>query len=175
MPKYLPGVISIFLSFSNVHFIRAVISVKFASLRKHCIFKVNYLTSDSQDVYIFFVENNLQHCLYIIKESSYLLIASLVWASLVAQMVKSLPDTKETQFQSLGWEVLWSKDWLPTPVFLPGGLHEQRILSGYSPWGCKEFNTRETNISPGSFSVLESFMMCGISRNNEWASYLFSN
>ena len=65
-------------------------------------------------------------------------------------MVKNLPDTKETQFQFLGWEVLWSKDWLPTPVFLPGGLHEQRILSGYSPWGCKEFNTRETNISPSS-------------------------
>ena len=61
MPKYLPGVISIFLSFSNVHFIRAVISVKFASLRKHCIFKVNYLTSDSQDVYILSIIVTMKH------------------------------------------------------------------------------------------------------------------
>ena len=26
-------------------------------------------------------------------------------------------------------------DGYPTPVFLPGELHGQRILAGYSPWG----------------------------------------
>ena len=26
----------------------------------------------------------------------------------------------------------------PTPVFLPGEFHGQRILAGYSPWGLKE-------------------------------------
>ena len=29
------------------------------------------------------------------------------------------------------------------PVFLPGKLHEQRSLVGYSPWGHKESGTTE--------------------------------
>ena len=33
--------------------------------------------------------------------------------------------------------------WQPTPVFLPGESHEQRILVGYSPWGCKEWDMTE--------------------------------
>ena len=31
----------------------------------------------------------------------------------------------------------------PTPVFLPGEFHGEKILVGYSPWGCKEWNTTE--------------------------------
>ena len=27
------------------------------------------------------------------------------------------------------------REWLPTPVFLPGEFHGQRSLAGYSPWG----------------------------------------
>ena len=30
------------------------------------------------------------------------------------------------------------KEWLPTPVFLPGEFHRQKSLMGYSPWGCKD-------------------------------------
>ena len=58
-------------------------------------------------------------------------------ASLLAQTVKNLPAMWDTQVHSLGWEDPWRKAWLPTPVFLPGGFHEQRSLAGYSPWGCK--------------------------------------
>ena len=29
------------------------------------------------------------------------------------------------------------REWLPTPVFLPGEFHGQRSLVGYSPWGRK--------------------------------------
>ena len=29
------------------------------------------------------------------------------------------------------------------PVSLPGKLHEQRSLAGYSPWGCKESDRTE--------------------------------
>ena len=32
----------------------------------------------------------------------------------------------------------WGREWMPTPVFLPGESHEQRSLAGYSPWGHKE-------------------------------------
>ena len=35
------------------------------------------------------------------------------------------------------------RKWQPTPLFLPGKSHAQRILVGYSPWGCKESNTAE--------------------------------
>ena len=35
------------------------------------------------------------------------------------------------------------REWPPTPAFLPGGLHGQRSLAGYSPWGCKESHTTE--------------------------------
>ena len=34
--------------------------------------------------------------------------------------------------------ISWRRDWLPTPVFLPGEFHRQRSLVGYSPWGHKE-------------------------------------
>ena len=37
----------------------------------------------------------------------------------------------------------WRKAWWPTPVFLPGESHGQRILAGYSPWCCKESGTTE--------------------------------
>ena len=33
---------------------------------------------------------------------------------------------------------------LPTPVFLPGEIHGQRSLVGYSPWGHKGSDTTET-------------------------------
>ena len=38
-------------------------------------------------------------------------------------------------------KILWRKEWLPTPAFWPGEFHEQRSLTGYSPWGRKELDT----------------------------------
>ena len=35
------------------------------------------------------------------------------------------------------------REWLPTPVFLPGEFHGQRSRAGYSPWGRKESDTTE--------------------------------
>ena len=35
----------------------------------------------------------------------------------VAQMVKNPPAMWETWVQSLGWEDLWRREMLPTPVF----------------------------------------------------------
>ena len=54
-------------------------------------------------------------------------------ASLVAQMVKNLPAMRETWVPSLGQEDPWRREWQPTPVFLPGEIHGQRSLVGYSP------------------------------------------
>ena len=42
-----------------------------------------------------------------------------------------------------GSEDSLEKEWLPTPVFLPGEFHGQRSLAGYSPWGRKESGMTE--------------------------------
>ena len=54
------------------------------------------------------------------------------------QAVTNLPAMQETWFQSLGGEHPWRGEWLPTPVFWPGELHEL-----YRPWGHKELDTTE--------------------------------
>ena len=41
----------------------------------------------------------------------------------MAQLVKNLPAVQETQVQSLGWEIPWRRESLPTPVFWPGEFH----------------------------------------------------
>ena len=56
-----------------------------------------------------------------------------LWASLVAQMGKNLPAMQETQVQSWVGKISWRREWLPTPVLLPGEFHGQRSLAGYSP------------------------------------------
>ena len=56
------------------------------------------------------------------------------WASLVAQLVKNLPEMWET------WvgKIPWRRERLSTPIFWPGELHGL-----YSPWGLKELDTTE--------------------------------
>ena len=44
----------------------------------------------------------------------------------VAQMVQNLPAMQETQVRFPGDP--WRREWLPTPVFLPGESHVQRSL-----------------------------------------------
>ena len=39
------------------------------------------------------------------------------WASLVAQLVKNPLAMWETLVRSLGWEIPWRRERLPTPVF----------------------------------------------------------
>ena len=64
-------------------------------------------------------------------------------ASLVAQTVKNLHATWETQVQSPSWEDPLEKGTQPTPVFLPGESYWWRSLKSSSPWGCKELDTTE--------------------------------
>ena len=41
------------------------------------------------------------------------------------------------------WYIYVGRKWQPTPVFLPGKFHEQKSLTGYSPWGCKKLDITE--------------------------------
>ena len=65
--------------------------------------------------------------------------------TLVAQRVKekSPCNTGDPGFGSLVGRILWRREWLPIPVYLPGELYGERSLAGYSPWGQKESDTTE--------------------------------
>jgi len=54
-------------------------------------------------------------------------------ASLLPQLIKSLPAMQETW---LG-KIPWRRAWKPTPVFLPGESHGQRSLVSQSGTGWK--------------------------------------
>ena len=60
-------------------------------------------------------------------------------------MVKKLSSMQETQGQKDPWDrkIPWRRAWQPTPVFLPGESHGQRILAGYNPKGPTESDTTE--------------------------------
>ena len=45
-------------------------------------------------------------------------------------------------------KTLWGREWLPTPVFLPGEYHGQRSLVGYSSRGSKVWDKTEHNSTP---------------------------
>ena len=55
---------------------------------------------------------------------------------LVAQLVKNLPACRKPGLDSWVGKILWRREWLPTPLVLPGQFHGQRNLAGYSAWGC---------------------------------------
>ena len=46
-------------------------------------------------------------------------------------MVKNLHAIQDTQFNPWLGKILWRKEWLPIPVFLPGEFLGQRSLAGY--------------------------------------------
>ena len=47
------------------------------------------------------------------------------------------------RFDTWVGKIPWRRAWQSIPVFLPGELHGQRSLVGYSPWGRKELDTTE--------------------------------
>ena len=47
---------------------------------------------------------------------------------------------QETRVQSLGQRgPHWRRKWWPSPTFLPGKAHSQRILAGYKAWDCRSW------------------------------------
>ena len=69
-----------------------------------------------------------------------------IGASLVAQMVESACNTGDpSSIPELVGKIPRRREWLPTPVFLPGESHGQRSLAGYSAWGCRVRHDRVTN------------------------------
>ena len=60
-----------------------------------------------------------------------------IYASLVAQLIKSLSAMQETQFNSWTWKFPWRRGRLPTPVFLdfPSGSDGKEFTSNVGDLG----------------------------------------
>ena len=62
----------------------------------------------------------------------------------MAQTVKNSSVVRRPDFDPWVKKISRRKEWLPTPVFLPGEFngqfHGQRSLAGYSPKGRKELD-----------------------------------
>ena len=58
-------------------------------------------------------------------------------------MVKNPPAMQAYGFDPWVGKIPWRREWLPTPVFLPGVFHKQRNLVGSSPWVHKESDSTE--------------------------------
>ena len=63
--------------------------------------------------------------------------------SLVAQMVKCLPEMRRPGFNPWVRKIPWRRKWQPTPVLLPRKFHGLRSRVGYSPWGRKKSDRTE--------------------------------
>ena len=50
---------------------------------------------------------------------------------------------RRPRFNSWIRKIPWRREWLPTPVFLPGESNGHRSLVGYSPWGHTELDRTE--------------------------------
>jgi len=76
--------------------------------------------------------------MYLPFEKVLLRYNSHIMGFLMAQRVKNLLQCMRLRFNPWVRKISWKREWLSTPVFLPGEFYGQRSLVGYSPWGCKE-------------------------------------
>ena len=51
---------------------------------------------------------------------------------------ESICQCRRHKFDPQVRKISWQRKWQPAPVFLPGKLHGQRSLVGYSQWDCNE-------------------------------------
>ena len=65
----------------------------------------------------------------------------------MAQWAKNPPAMQETLDPWVG-KILWKRERLPIPVFLPGEFHGQRSLAGYSPRVTAESDRTKHTIEP---------------------------
>ena len=67
---------------------------------------------------------------------------------------KNLPTVQETWLNPRVGNMPWSREWQPTPTFLPREFHGQRSLAGYSPWGHRVGHNWATNTLHDVLSII---------------------
>ena len=87
----------------------------------------------------------------------------------MAQTVKNLPAMQETRFQSLGQKDPWRREWLPTPISLPGEFHGMGSLAGYTPWGHKQSDSTEQLTL--SLSIVLMLLLLGQTLENHHSEF----
>ena len=97
--------------------------------------------------------------------ASHLWLTSLLWASLVAQLVKIRLQCRRPQFDSWVRKICWRRDRLPTPVFLgfPCGLAGKESACNTGDLGSipgLRKSPGEGKDYPPQFSGLENSMDC---------------
>ena len=91
------------------------------------------------NIFVFISSNCPHHFLYM-----YLLRMAIETLGLPSWYSKEYScQCKRLRFDLWVWKIPWSRQWQLTPVFLPGKVHGQRNLTGYSLWGHKESDTTE--------------------------------
>ena len=80
---------------------------------------------------------------YIQKSTHYDIFLGFPGGTSVKEPTCQCRRHKKLGFDPCVWKIPWKREWLPTPVFLPGGYHGQRSLMGYSPLGHKQLDTPE--------------------------------
>ena len=85
----------------------------------------------------------------------------VLWSFLGFTVVKNLPvnagDTRDTGLISGSGRSPWNRKCQPTPVFLPGEVHGQRSLVGYSPWVTKSWTLLSIHVC-----ILELNYLCNM-------------
>ena len=92
-------------------------------------------------------------------------------------MVKNLPANAEDardmdSSPGLGRSSRINRKRQLTPVFLPGKFHGQRSLVGFSPWGCKEWDTTERLNTQVYLSMLSKVQHTGLQIQRETFSFM---
>ena len=96
----------------------------------------------------------------------------ITWASLVTQMVKNLPAIRRPRFSPWVRKIPWRREWLLTPVFLPGKSHRRMSLAGYSPWDPKESDMTEQLTLALLTAFLHSLDLINMSNKCQMSIYL---
>ena len=104
---------------------------------------------------------------WIIKQSKHLFILFKIFSILLIEL--GLPrwlrkwriclQWRRPRFNSWVGKIPWRREWLPTPVFLPGESHGQRSLVGYTVRGVtKSWTTERLTFIGLPFLIIWKFL-----------------
>ena len=84
------------------------------------------------------------------NNSSFDHLKRLLWSPWWLRRWRICLHCRRPRFNPWVRKIPWRRGWLPTPIVLPGEVHGQRSLVGYSPWGRKEsdMTSQLTHIHP---------------------------
>ena len=82
-------------------------------------------------------------CTHVARNAILCFVSAIFRTEVLLSGKESACQCKTCGFNPWSRKIPWRRKWRPTPVLLPGKLHGQRSLAGYSPLGCKESDRTE--------------------------------